>query len=186
MRTRQWTRHECAGARPSPRYGHSACHVAESIYVLGGHLAGGTINDLWEYALETRAWTQVVSAGESAPSLRSGHWLVPLGNRLVVFGGDLANSVFDSALHCFDLQRRRWSDLAVGGDHSRVRAFHAAIPCGGGVLIFDGRGSGHELSNDTFLLRVSDLAAGGEHPRARKGATAILCGDGVFIFGRQD
>ncbi|KAJ1618470.1 hypothetical protein T492DRAFT_892019 [Pavlovales sp. CCMP2436] len=80
---------------------------------------------------------------DSLNDLWEGHSLVPLGNRLVVFGGNLANSL-DSALHCFDLQRRRWSDLAVGGEHPRgIASGHAAIPCGGG----------HELFNDTFLLR---------------------------------
>ncbi|KAJ1632697.1 hypothetical protein T492DRAFT_867794 [Pavlovales sp. CCMP2436] len=102
VRTRP--QHECAGASPSPRYGHAACRVAESI------------------------------------------------NRLVVFGGDLANSL-DPALHCFDLQLRRWSGLAVGGEYPPARTFHAAILCGGGVLIFGGGLSGGERLNDTFLLR---------------------------------
>jgi hypothetical protein len=155
VRTRQWTLHECAGASPCPRFGHSACRVAESMFVFGGSTFEFAFNDLWEYALDTRAWTQVVSTGGSAPSPRLYHSLTPLGSRLVVLGGrDLhaANS-FDSALHCFDLQRRRWSDLAVGGRHPRARTGHAAIPCGGGVLIFGGCGSTHVLKG-TFLLRV--------------------------------
>eukprot|EP00302_Diacronema_sp_CCMP2436_P005724 CAMPEP_0179893108 /NCGR_PEP_ID=MMETSP0982-20121206/34600_1 /TAXON_ID=483367 /ORGANISM="non described non described, Strain CCMP 2436" /LENGTH=85 /DNA_ID=CAMNT_0021789657 /DNA_START=109 /DNA_END=363 /DNA_ORIENTATION=- len=76
----------------------------------------------------------------SAPSPRGGHSLSPLGNRLVVFGGDLANSMFDSALHSFDLQYRRWSDLAVGGEHPGVRTAHVMIPCGDGFLVFGVRG----------------------------------------------
>ncbi|KAJ1624058.1 hypothetical protein T492DRAFT_882564 [Pavlovales sp. CCMP2436] len=135
VRTRQWTRHECAGASPSPRVGHAACRVAESMYVFGGRSGGGWLNDLWEYALDTR------------------HSLIPFGNRLVVFFGDLANSL-DSALHCFDLQRRRWSDFVAGGEHPRARIGHTVIPCGGGALIFGGYGSGGKHFNDTFLLRV--------------------------------
>ncbi|KAJ1625164.1 hypothetical protein T492DRAFT_911127 [Pavlovales sp. CCMP2436] len=159
VRTCQWTRHECAGASPSLRRDHSACRVAESMYVFGGNTGGNLLNDLWEYALDARAWTQVVSAGGSAPSPRFGHLLVPLGNRLLVFGGMNTNSPFeanslDSALHCFDLQRRWWSDVTVGGEHPRARSDHAAIPCGGGVLIFGGLGSGGEHFNDTLLLRV--------------------------------
>jgi len=159
VRTCQWTRHECAGASPSLRRDHSACRVAESMYVFGGNTEGNLLNDLWEYALGTRAWTQVVSAGGSTPGRRFGHSLVPLGNRLVVFGGTNTNSPFEanslnSALHCFDLQRRWWSDIAVGGEHLRARSDHAAIPCGGVVLIFGGLGSGGEHFNDTFLLRM--------------------------------
>jgi hypothetical protein len=122
VRTRQWTLHECAGASPSPRYGHSACRVAESMFVLGGMTNEDSLNDLWEYALDMRAWTQVVSIEGTAPSARLGHSLIAFGSRLVVFGGRnpyVANS-FDSALHCFDLQRRQWSGLAVGGEHPRA------------------------------------------------------------------
>ncbi|KAJ1634523.1 hypothetical protein T492DRAFT_566830, partial [Pavlovales sp. CCMP2436] len=110
VRTHRWTRHECAGASPSPRYLHAACRVAESMYIFGGSAAEVLLNDLWEYALNARAWTQMVSTGGSAPSPRRGHSLVPLSNRLVVFGGcDNATNSNDSGLHCFDLQRRRWS-----------------------------------------------------------------------------
>ncbi|KAJ1632230.1 hypothetical protein T492DRAFT_990686 [Pavlovales sp. CCMP2436] len=107
-------------------------------------------------ALGARAWTQVVSAGGSAPSPRGGPSLVPLGNRLVLFGGSDPNvaSSFDSALHCFDLQGRCWSCLAIGGVLPRARSSHAAIPCRGGFLIFGGRGLSNEHLNDTFLLRV--------------------------------
>ncbi|KAJ1624547.1 hypothetical protein T492DRAFT_911656 [Pavlovales sp. CCMP2436] len=176
VRTRQWTLHECAGASPSRRYGHSACRVAENMYVFGGHDSNeDSLNDLWEYALDARAWTQVICAGGNAPSLRWGHSLTPLGNRLVVFGGrDRLNNSFDSALHCFDLQRRRWSDLlAVSGEHPRERTYHAAIPCGGGVLIFGGSGSGNERFNDTFLLCIPCYCSLMSAPGACPGACAI-------------
>jgi len=62
--------------------------------------------------------------------------------------------VLDPALHCFNLQHRRWSDLAVGSEHPGVRMAHVMIPCGGGVLIFGGRGSSNELFDDTCLLRL--------------------------------
>jgi len=151
--TRQWTRHECAGASPSPRDDHVACRVAGSMYVFGGCTAMGlAFTDLWEYALDTRVWTQVVSARGSPPSPRVGHSLIPLGNRLMLFGGRYLNEL--DSVHCFDLQRRRWSDLAVSGEHPRVRINYAAIPCGDGVLVYGGLGTGGLCLNDTFLLRV--------------------------------
>jgi len=159
VRTRQWTLHECAGESPSPRMDHAACRVAESMYVFGGDDSNNySLNELWEYTLDTRIWTQVVGAGGSSPSPRSGHSLIPLVNRLVVFGGNnpAQRQVFDLALRCFDLHRRRWIDLAVGGgdEITRSRTHHAAIPCGGGVLIFGGCGSDYEHLNETVLLRV--------------------------------
>jgi len=97
----------------------------------------------------------VVSAEGSAPSPRYCHSLIPLGNRLVVFGGcNYAINSYDPALHCFDLQRRRWSGLTADGEHLRARTGHAVIPCGDGVLIFGGLGSSKTLFNDSFLLRV--------------------------------
>jgi len=155
----QWTRYKCSGASPSPRFDYAACRVAESMYIFGGNTENDSLNNLWEYALDTRTWTQVVNTTGSGPSPRVSHPLVPFGNRLVVFGGcdpHVANmaSSFDSALHCFDLQGRCWSCLAIGGVLPRARSSHAAIPCRGGFLIFGGRGLSNEHLNDTFLLRV--------------------------------
>ncbi|KAJ1632196.1 hypothetical protein T492DRAFT_868653 [Pavlovales sp. CCMP2436] len=109
--TREWTRHECVDASPSPRTDHLACRVADSMYIFGGRSAGGSLNDLWEYALGTRAWTQVVSAG-GARHLRA---------------------------------------MATRSTPARAPA---AILCGGGVLVFGGRGSSNECFNGTFLLRL--------------------------------
>jgi len=122
------------------------------MYIFGGNTAGGLLNDLWEYTLDTRAWTQVISARGSAPSPHWRHSLIALGDRLVLFGGRGR-----SALHCFDLQRRRWSNLTTGGVRANnpcARSGHTLIPCGGGVLIFGGRGLDDEYLNDTVLLRV--------------------------------
>ncbi|KAJ1633171.1 hypothetical protein T492DRAFT_982778 [Pavlovales sp. CCMP2436] len=126
------------------------------MYVFGGDdVNNASLNDLWEYALDTRAWTHVLNTTESAPFPRSDPSLVPLGNRLVVFGGyNYAIESYEPALHCFDLQRRRWSDFAVGGEHPHARTSQAAIPCGGGFLIFGWANSSDEVFfNDTFLLR---------------------------------
>jgi len=121
------------------------------------------LNDLWEYALDTRVWTQVISAWGIAPFPSMDHSLIPLGNRIVVFGGlvpheeaGMVGYTHDSALHCFDLQRRQWRDLttAVSVEHPHARSGHAVISCGGVVLIFGGYGPGGEHFNDTSLLRV--------------------------------
>jgi len=128
VRKRQWTRHECAGASPSLRAYHTACRVVESMYVFGGIAQGVSRNDLWAYALDAHAWTQVVGAGGSATFPRCYHSAIPLGNRLVVYGG---NTGFHDgrAPHCFDLQRRRWSSLACEACHhagaSATRRFRA-------------------------------------------------------------
>jgi len=82
--TRQRTLHESTGASPSPRFDHTACRAAESMCIFGGNTEEGLLNDLWEYALDARTWTQVISAWGSAPSLRWGHSLIPLCNRLMV------------------------------------------------------------------------------------------------------
>jgi len=154
VRTCQWTLHEPTGVSPAPRSGHSVCRVGESMYVFGGNTTEDSFNDLWEYAMDKRAWAQVRTRG-AAPSPRVGHVLVPFGDRLMVFGGrKYTDNSFDPALHCYDLQRRRWSDLKVHGEHPQVRTGHAAIPCGSGFLVFGGLGQNGEYFNDTFLLRL--------------------------------
>lgn len=93
--------------------------------------------------------------GSLLPSARVGHALVPFGKRLMLFGGrKYMDNTFDSALHCFDLQSRRWSDLKVGGQPPLVRTGHSAITCAGGFLVFGGLGSTGEFFNDTFALRL--------------------------------
>ncbi|KAG8470723.1 hypothetical protein KFE25_009144 [Diacronema lutheri] len=154
MPTHQWVEHECVGTRPPPRSGHSVCVVQGSMYVFGGNTTKESFNDLWSYHVDTRAWTQVRT--KASPSARVGHALIPFGNRLMLFGGrKFSENTFDSALHCFDLQARRWSELAVGGLQPRVRTGHAAIPCNGGFLVFGGLSSVRdEYFNDVFMLRL--------------------------------
>lgn len=73
----------------------------------------------------------------------------------MLFGGrKYMDNSFDEALHCFDLQRRRWSELKVGGDHPCVRTGHAAIPCSGGFLVFGGLGMNGDYYKDVYVLRL--------------------------------
>ncbi|KAJ1624041.1 hypothetical protein T492DRAFT_912080 [Pavlovales sp. CCMP2436] len=166
--TRQWTRHKCSGASPSPRYGHAACRVAESMYVLGGIDSNtDSLKDLWEYAFDTRAWTQVVSSGGCLPYQRDGHSLVPLGNRLALFGGcDDVTGSYDPVLRCFDLQQRRWSGLAAAG---------LAKPAGA-CLPLPGAGGRAALPSGSESSSLSIGSAAGCWPGPTKGLSELIGG----------
>jgi hypothetical protein len=59
IRSHKWERHESSGGGPSARSGHSVCAVGMSMYVFGGNTTTDSFNDLWEYAMAARVWTQV-------------------------------------------------------------------------------------------------------------------------------
>lgn len=78
----------------------------------------------------------------------------------MLFGGrKYMDNSFDAAMHCLDLQARRWSAVKAGGDAPSARTGHAALACGGGMLVFGGLGSGENPTyfSDAFVLRLFEV-----------------------------
>lgn len=46
-------------SEPKLRFGHSAVRINHSMFIFGGWDGVATLNDLWEYNLKEKTWTEV-------------------------------------------------------------------------------------------------------------------------------
>jgi hypothetical protein len=122
---------------PAARSGHTAIWdpVRSRVIVWGGKGAGGTaLADGAEYdpsASDGNRWAPLSTAGDPPPTARYAHTAVWVGNRMLVFGGRDASSVFDDgayydpatgwhALPAMSPTQKRYDHRAVATDDGRL------------------------------------------------------------------
>ena len=111
------------GNGPPARSAHQACVCGGYYWVFGGEFSSPTGNkfklmdDLWRMPLSEAGgmaggkW-QRVGAGADAPGPRSGHRMVAVGDKLVLYGG-MGESKYYSDLHVWDVTRGAWISKMV-------------------------------------------------------------------------
>ncbi len=114
--TRLWTQLECSGYIPSPREGHSAALVGDTIYIFGGRDSDGVdLGDLVAFKISSARWFVFGNMGVG-PSARSGHALCTVGKRIYVVGGEGGSS---SSLN--GLPRGKDESIAFILDTTKIR-----------------------------------------------------------------
>ena len=87
-RSNTWSELECIGYIPTPREGHAAALVNDTMYIFGGRVQEGTdLGDLAAFRISSRRWYMFQNMGPSA-SPRSGHSMTSFGKHIVVLGGE--------------------------------------------------------------------------------------------------
>lgn len=95
-----WSSHSCSTERlaafhgcvpPTPRAWHTMNAIGDRLYIFGGRNAAGIVGVddpslLIVYDVVANHWVRVTAAGK-APSPRSSHRTVVLGNRIILYGG---------------------------------------------------------------------------------------------------
>ncbi|XP_053675074.1 multiple epidermal growth factor-like domains protein 8 [Anopheles nili] len=140
---------------PQGRYYHAAEIISsrQAIYVYGGLSRNGTLDDLWQFALQTQRWSLVVPVtgpgqNESRPPALAGHTLTAVGREevLLLIGGFTIGRGLQSTVWLFNLATGSWSVVpthgsAPGGLYGHSAVFHApsqAVYVYGGVRTVDG------------------------------------------------
>ena len=100
---------------PFNRFGHSQAAVGKSIYVFGGRMGTSIdeklLDDLWAFDTDSKTWSEVDAKDkESAPSPRSFHTSVVVGECIYIFGG-CPKEGRQADLHRFDTRTKRNSQL---------------------------------------------------------------------------
>lgn len=194
---------------PLPRNSHQAVISARQggqMWVYGGEFTSPKGNfrhyrDLWVFELKTNTWTEVRSKG--APSQRSGHRMIALPNKLIVFGGfyDSGKHITNyNDLHVFNLEDMTWSEIkqpSSGRDWPPARAGHqfilhaksnTAILYGGVRMEVKTKESNTHYMNDIWSLNLetfkwSKVRAKGAAPNPRAGMTMAMHKDRAILFG---
>ncbi|CAH0406206.1 unnamed protein product [Chilo suppressalis] len=204
-----WRLVKAPGA-PPPRSAHQAVATPANkgeLWVFGGEFTSPTetqfhhYKDLWCFSLAEKKWEKVVAP--NGPSARSGHRMVLLGRKLIVFGGycdDGRDYKYFDDLHAFCLDTRTWSKLATSGRGPCARSACIMLPAGNDSLIVyggfsrvrEGRTERTHTHTELFRLGVKGgglswrtLTGGPSSPPARAGQAAAYAahmGRG-YVFG---
>lgn len=142
-KTNAWTELDCIGYIPTPREGHAAALVNDTMYVFGGRVQEGTdLGDLAAFRISTRRWYMFQNMGPS-PSPRSGHSMTAFGKHVVVLAGEPSASPRDpgelSLCYVLDTSKIRYpandqpqAQQMPNGERAPVRKFsggdRSAIP----------------------------------------------------------
>jgi len=182
----EWTPLPSVGA-PEPRHSSPGIWVRDRFIVWGGEGALGELNNgafLTFAGAAPQAWTPIEPIG--ALSARSGHTLVWMGTKLLIWGGKRGSSYLnDGAI--YDPYTNVWSPMANAGAPS-ARANHTAVWTGKEMIIYGGENGTSALATGALYNPSSDtwqpLTAGGG-PLARSESTGFWTGSEFLIFGGQ-
>lgn len=84
-----------SGCKPLPRYRHSSTRIGRSLFIFGGiNQAQRKFNDLFEYCVTNREWTQIEGTGRT-PSPRTFHQMAALDNKIFLVGGSSTEKLND-------------------------------------------------------------------------------------------
>lgn len=179
-----WTSVTPLGSLPAAREYATAVYDPgrDRMLVFGGLSQGGALNDVWElsFAGTTPTWTQLAPSGQP-PSPRWAHCAVydPLNDRVVVFGGVLANGDLSSETWSLSLTGTPiWSQITGAGPSARELATAIYDPNFARMVVFGGYDGA--FRNDTWELSLSGatptwtaLTPSGTLPAGRDLHTAV-------------
>jgi len=154
----EWTPLTPSGTPPSGRDVHTAIYdpARDRMVVFGG--VGGTfLNDVWTLSLgASPEWTLLTPSG-TPPSPRCFHTAIydPVGDRMVVFGGDGATFALNDLWALSLGASPEWTLITPSGTPPSPRCFHTAIydPFGDRMIVFGGYDDSSEL-NDVWTLSL--------------------------------
>lgn len=203
--TPTWNQMTTAGTPPSPvRQGFDTVYdpLQDRMVVFGGY-SNATFdlyNDTWGLSFSgVPTWTQLTPVGPlPAARTRSASIYDPLGDRMVIFGGDDTTAGFDPLqddVWALSLSiTPAWTRLTESGPPPSLRDSHTAIadPLRDRMIVFGGFDyvDGDAL-NDVFAMSLADppmwtrITPSGTPPPPRSGASSIYdpARDRMVMFG---
>lgn len=120
LNKKEWTVIKAPGA-PPPRCGHQAIVTSTNkgeMWIFGGEFSSPSelqfyhYKDLWVYRMGEKKWEKIVSPG--GPSARSGHRMIHMKKKLIVFGGfydNLRDYKYYNDIYMFNLETYTWHKI---------------------------------------------------------------------------
>uniref|UniRef100_A0A0G4HCC5 BTB domain-containing protein n=1 Tax=Chromera velia CCMP2878 TaxID=1169474 RepID=A0A0G4HCC5_9ALVE len=148
------------GVGPSARHSHSGIVFEDSVYIFAGY-DGNYRNDLWQYDLDTKRWSQQdfshLTQRDMTQSLPRARYRTSAScwrDRMLVFGGHDGQRHLDDFWE-FNLSSRVWTQIVYdssGGSPPMARDSHAAVVLGDSLYLFGG--STGIARNDLFHFLI--------------------------------
>ncbi|KAF8116728.1 hypothetical protein N665_0015s0099 [Sinapis alba] len=145
----------------------------------------------------------LLNTQEDLPGPRCGHTLTAVDHRLILFGGctslpsgesDNSLQCLTNSVYCLNSLTKKWTRVYPEGEPPSPRTKHAAVSCGGGVLIQGGIGPSGICNGDLHVLDMSGdtfkwkkvVVEDGMAPGPRYGHVMGLAGQKLVIFGGKN
>ncbi|MFN7965383.1 MAG: hypothetical protein U0V87_06835 [Acidobacteriota bacterium] len=175
--------------RPRARMSHSAVWTGTEMIVWGGETrdaAGNVVyyNDGDRWKPQFDVWQRLLPAG--APTPRSGHTAVWTGSRMVVWGGQELNTLFDTG-GSFDPITGLWTATSLTRAPA-ARNAHTALWTGNRMLVWGGNGVSGSLQSGAGFDPVANSWTPftlTNAPVARGGHSAVWTGSEMIVWGGE-
>jgi hypothetical protein len=160
-----WARLAVSGSSPPPRERHAAIYdpVRDRMVIFGGRVSGqfSYMSDVWELSFAgTPTWSQILPGGTAVPLYSTGAIYDPVGDRMVIFGGQ-QNSAGNLTRELTFSGTPTWNDLAPSGTLPPIRREHVVAydPALGRMLVFGGISGSSTRRNDAWELSLGGSPA---------------------------
>ncbi|XP_076294734.1 leucine zipper like transcription regulator 1 isoform X3 [Lasioglossum baleicum] len=205
VKEKSWGRAPAAGARPAPRYHHSAVVHDSSMFVFGGYT--GDIhsnsnltnkNDLFEYQFQTCQWIEWEYIKKPPPPVaRSAHGAAVYDNKLWIFAGYDGNRRLNDmwTISLLPGETRVWEEVVQSGDCPPTCCNFPVAVARESMFVFSGQ-SGAKITNSLFQFhfrerRWTRISTDFKHilrgvpppPARRYGHTMVSFDRHLYVFG---
>ncbi|KAJ6264183.1 hypothetical protein Dda_0325 [Drechslerella dactyloides] len=195
--SRQWSRAQPMGDKPSGRYGHTLNILGSKLYVFGGQAEGSFFNDLMAFDLNTlqsntSRWELLLGNTDGSPDFpakRTNHTVVSYADKLYLFGGTNGVIWFND-VWAYDPRTNSWSQLDCIGYIPSPREGHSAALVGDTMYVFGGRSNDGTDLGDLAAFRIPSrrwytFQNMGPSPSPRSGHSMTTYGTKIFVKGGE-
>lgn len=182
-----WEQAQPGGPLPPARFGHNAVFDSreQRMLIFGGQAGEAFFNDLWAFASQGNAWTEITPAGPTpAPRQGAAAALDAEAGRLYVTHGLTAQGYLDDTW-ALDLASATWEDISPPTVRPAKRCFVHAVwdPASGRLLMFGGESSEKAFLGDLWAFDPASRAWEELPPDGRSPPPRSQCGV-VFLADR--
>lgn len=189
-----WSPVSMSGDVPEARSYHQMTSIGSKLYVFGGCVPSGRLNDLHSFDTDTGIWRKLPSSDVILG--RGGAGFTAVGNKLYVIGGFTGKEMGD--MHVFDTETFQWREMQVA-PALLPRSVFGVASLGSRIFVIGGEvdpsSLGHagagQFGDEVYVLDTKEQTAGwqkvevsGDKLSHRGWFSAAEYGpDGVLVFG---
>lgn len=148
------------GSVPVSRDAHAMVVYKDSLYLYGGHDGENYLNDMYEFSIPNKTWTQILASNSIVNGIR-GHSANCIGQNIYIFGG-YDGKLRSNVILVYNIETRSWSSPLVDIESSAInfmsgRQRHSSNFYKNGEVIIFGGFDGKSMLNDVHFISVSLL-----------------------------
>ena len=148
------------GSVPVSRDAHAMVVYKDSLYLYGGHDGENYLNDMYEFSIPNKTWTQILASNSIVNGIR-GHSANCINQNIYIFGG-YDGKLRSNVILVYNIETRSWSSPLVDIENSAInfmsgRQRHSSNFFKNGEVIIFGGFDGKSMLNDVHFISVSLL-----------------------------